>query len=336
MNPATLKKIVIAYILAVPVLVVVDAFHFTAVQGVVGSHRRVTAASEIVREADALSAALQQARTALGGFVADRPGATLAPYLEATGKMKKAAQRLVSLAHDDAPEEARAAKLEPAINKVLEVMQQAVDLHVKQGSKPEKQIEFDGQVEKQAEVIQPLLAEMKKYETEHFPAFNAAAQATVERVGRLTPFAAVLSIWMVLVAALLLYRDSTRRVWAGVERRIHSRVFEALPFGICVVDEHGLINLTNPAQDNLFSYPQGGLMGRHVTVLHNSPRGEGEELFEKAMQELGQRGQWRGEFPARTKDGKNFNCLCQAATMDLAGKPHRVFLLASQNPPAAE
>ena len=336
MNPATLKKIVIAYILAVPVLVVVDALHFTAVQGVVGSHRRVAAASEIVREADAASAALQQARTALGEFVADRPGATLAPYQEAVGKMKKSVQRLVSLAHDDAPEEARAEKLRAAVDKVQEVMQQAVDLHVKQGSKPEKQIEFDGQVEKQAELIQPLLAEMKRYEADHLPAFNAAAQATVERVGTLTPFAAVLSIWMVLVAALLLYRDSTRRVWAGVERRIHSRVFEALPFGICLTDEHGLINLTNPAQDSLFGYPQGNLIGRHLSILHNSPRGDGEGLFDQALQEVGQHGQWRGEFPARTRDGKNFNCLCQAATLDLSGKPHRLFLLASQNPPPVE
>ena len=336
MNPATLRKLVIAYLMAVPVLVVADSLHFMAVQGVVISHRRVSAAGEIVRETEALSSALQQARTTVGGFEADRPGATLASYQEAVGKMKKSMQHLVSLVHDDAAEQARVEKLEPAVNKTLEVLQQAVDLHSKEGSKPEKQIEFDGQVEKQVEVIQPLLAEMKKYESDHLAGFYATAHAAVKKVEMLTPFAAILSIWMVLVAALLLYRDSSRRTFKGVERRIHTRIFDTLPFGVCLVDEHGLINLTNPAQDSLFSYPQGGLIGRHLSILYHAPREDGEARVEQAMEELNQHGQWRGEFSARTKDGKNFNCLCQAVKLDLSGKPHHVFLLASQNPPPAE
>ena len=268
--------------------------------------------------------------------MADRPGATLDSYQEAVGKMKKSMQRLVSLAHDDAAEKARVEKLEPAVNKTLEVLQQAVDLHLKEGSKPEKQIEYDGQVEKQVEVIQPLLAEMKKYESDHLPDFYATAHASVNKVETLTPFASLLSIWMVLVAALLLYRDSTRRAFKGVERRIHTRIFETLPFGVCLVDEHGLINMTNPAQDSLFRYPQSGLIGRHLSILYNAPRENGEALVEQAMEELNQHGQWRGEFSARTKDGNKFNCLCQAVKLDLSGKPHHVFLLASQNPPPAE
>jgi len=86
---------------------------------------------------------------------------------------------------------------------------------------------------------------------------------------------------------------------------------------------------TNTAQDTLFGYEPGGLVGRHITTVHNKSRGEGDDLFDQAMEELGRGGEWRGEFLAKRKNSTTFNCVCQAVNMPMSERTYRVFLLAS-------
>jgi len=332
MNPAALKKLVVGFVLAVPVLVVIDVVQYMSVQGVVNSHRRVASAHLIIREAEGIASALDQAHTALSGYLATRKAEPLTLYQTASAQAQASLQRLVLLTRLDAAQQGRVQKLEPAVKKRLELFQQALECETQQGLNPAKQEELSPQAEKEMESIRAVLADMAKHELDRLPALSATAQASIGRTNLVTPIAAVLGVWMVLVAALLLYRDATRRSWAGIERRLHTRLVETLPLGVCLVDEHGLIFFTNPAQDSLFGYEPGGLVGRHISALHNAPRGEGNDPFNQAMQDLSQRGEWRGEFRGRKRNGTSFDCLSQAVTMDLAGKPYRVLLLASQGP----
>jgi len=151
------------------------------------------------------------------------------------------------------------------------------------------------------------------------------ARASVQSTTYLTPLSAALGIWLVLLAALLLYRDARVRKWSGIERRLYSRVVEMLPLGLCLVDDVGLIFYTNPAADALFGYEPGGLVGRHVTVLHSS-REEGTQFFEEVLERLSVRGTWAGEFASRKKNGAAFSCFAHASNMDVPGKVYRIFL----------
>ncbi len=336
MNPATMKKLVLAYIVAVPLLVLVEAVHSVAVQGAVNSNRRLASADEIIREADNLASNFSQADRALADFLANKKGATLEPFQSSTTQLRASLEHLLHLTRGEAGLEGRLRKLEPAVTATLDGFQKAADSRIKGTSEAAKAPDFFAEAEKQIAPIQAQLVEIKKFELDRLPAYNTVAEETVGRARFIAPIAAVLGVWMVLVAAMLLYRNATQLAWKGIERRIHTRLVETLPFGLCMVDENGLIFFTNPAQDRLFDYQPAELVGRHLATLHITRRGEGEALFAQALQELAERGEWRGDFLARRKNSTTFKCICQAINMELAGKFYRVFLMATTEPqPAA-
>ncbi len=330
MNPALLKKLVVGYILAVPVLLVLYVLQIMSIQSATNTHRRIASANQTIAAADALDGRLQDARKALNEYLTTNKSAHLTQYQSTTSKAREAMQQLILSTHGDHAEEARAQKVELAVKNRFDLFQQEIDLWTKQGPSPAQLGEMDAQGEKQMEAIRGSLGKIKKYESDHLPGWLGVAQAGIEKANTLSPISGVLGLWLVIVAALLMYRDAKQRSWRGIERRIQTGIVETLPFGVCLADEHGLIFFTNAAQDSLFGYEPGGMIGRHLTVLHNVPRAEGDDFFDEAMRQLAERGEWRGEFPGRKKNGTSFTCVSQAVTMELSGKSYRVFLTGSQ------
>ena len=215
----------------------------------------------------------------------------------------------------------------------LDLLQVMVDLRSKAPLAPDKQAGLEAEGRKQMEGVQAVLTKIRKGESDKLASRVNEAQAAVQRTTYLTPLSAALGLWLVLLAALLLYRDARARKWSGIERRLYSRVVEMLPMGLCLVDDVGLIFYTNPAVDALFGYEPGGLVGRHVTALHTS-REEGTQFFEEVLERVSARGTWTGEFASRKKNGGTFTCLAHASSMDVPGKVYRIFLYedASERP----
>lgn len=335
MNLATLKKLVLGYIVAVPILIVITVVQFTSVQGVVDTHRKLGSAHDVIRQADDLGSLLSRAAASWKDFLATRKAAALEPYQSASPQAREKLDALAKRAAGDPPQLARVKKLDGEVNRQLELFRKALEVQVPPGLKSPPPNEAFLEGEKQWARADATLAEIREHERNHLPALAAAAQESLERANRLAPLAGFLAVWMVLVAALLLYRDTTRRTWAGIERRIHTRVVEAMPIGVCLVDEHGLIIYTNAALDSLFGYEPGGMIGRHITAAHNTVRGEGDDLFDRAMEDLARAGEWRGDFLAKRKNTTTFPCASQAVPMELSGKMYRLFLMAAGAPSAA-
>lgn len=342
MNLATLRKLVLGYIVAVPVLIVITIVQFTSVQGVVDAHRRLGKSHDIIRHADALAAALAETEATVRNFMVTRRHDELGPYEAAPARTKQILGELARLAQGDEAQQARVKRLESAVSARLELYRKLLESERVAPSYPSPRgilpppDEAEVQGEKLAAEITMGIAELRSEESGRLPALASAAQIKVHRANQMAPIAGVLAIWMVLLAALLLYRDTARRAYSGVERRIQTRVVETLPLGVCLVDENGLIVYTNSAQDALYGYEPGGMVGRHVTAAHNVPRGEGDDLFDQAMEELKSQGSWRGDFVAKRKNSTTFNCVSQAVTMEMSGKTYRLFLMASGAPPASE
>jgi hypothetical protein len=66
-----------------------------------------------------------------------------------------------------------------------------------------------------------------------------------------------------------------------------------------------------------------------------APQSGAADIFDRAMDDLRTAGEWRGDFRAKRKNSTTFGCLAQAVSMDLSGKPHRLFLMAAGAEPAA-
>src|SRR5262249_53420391 len=99
---------------------------------------------------------------------------------------------------------------------------------------------------------------------------------------------------------------------------------ENMAEGVSLVDEYGVIRYTNPAEDAMFGYARGELLGQPVTVLHDYSPEENRQMTQEVMAQLRQRGSWAGEFRNRKKDGTAFTTSARITTLEMAGKPYRV------------
>jgi PAS domain S-box-containing protein len=340
MNLATLRKLVWGYVFVVPVLIVLTAIQFVSVQGVVEAYRREGNSFDIIRHAEGLSAALAESDASIRGFIKTRKNEDLAVYEAGPGRTREVLAQLGQLTQGDAPQQARISRLEAAVATRFELYRKLLETQpmtrpgpaASKTPPPPNEAEVQGEA-KSAEIAK-VLGDLRSHEFARLPALAANSQNRLGRANRLAPIAGVLAIWMVLLAALLLYRDTARRTYAGVERRIQTRIVESLPLGVCVVDEAGLVLYTNSAQDLLFGYEPGGIVGRHITALRKPASTADIEIFDRAMDELRSEGSWRGDFVAQRKNTTSFNCVAQAVCIDLSGKPHRMFLMASGANPA--
>ncbi len=335
MNLATLRKLVLGYIVIVPVLIVITILQFMSVQGVTDAYQHEGKSFDIIRYAEQLSAALAEVDASFRTFIKSRRDEELRAYEAGPTRTKELIARLSDLTKGDGPQQARVAQLDAAISERFDLYHKGLEAQprtppgpaAQKMPAPPNEAEVQGQAK--SEEIAKMLGELRSQEFARLPALAAASQDKLVRANRLAPVAGILGIWMVLLAALLLYRDTARRAYAGVERRIQARIVELLPLGVCVVDETGLVLYTNAVQDSLFGYEPGGMIGHHIASLRSPSRGEDIDVFDRAMDDLRSSGSWRGDFVGKRKNTTTFNCVAQAISMDLSGKPHRMFLMAS-------
>jgi len=105
---------------------------------------------------------------------------------------------------------------------------------------------------------------------------------------------------------------------------IHSRVLESMAEGVLLTDEKGTILYTNPAQDAIFGYERGELVGQHVTVQNAYPAEENARIVGEVLAQLRKSGMWRGQFHNRKKDGTLFLTQARITAVELDGRPHWV------------
>ena len=87
---------------------------------------------------------------------------------------------------------------------------------------------------------------------------------------------------------------------------MQARVIESMREGVSVSDETGTIIYTNPAEDRMFGYAPGELIGKSLTVHNMYPPSRNEHIVGDVIAQLESRGAWEGEFANVRKDGTPF------------------------------
>ena len=146
------------------------------------------------------------------------------------------------------------------------------------------------------------------------PAFEAASSR------RLVPLVAATGV---LLSGLVALVASSRRR-AQEELRLQARVLESMGEGVSVSDERGIILYTNPAEDRMFGYAPGELLGRHVTVQNTYPYEENQRIVNEVIAELRRSGRWFGEFSNVRKDGTRFVTVAHITALEVAGRHYWV------------
>jgi two-component system cell cycle sensor histidine kinase/response regulator CckA len=101
---------------------------------------------------------------------------------------------------------------------------------------------------------------------------------------------------------------------------LDSQVLDSLADGVSVCDENGFLLYTNPAEDRLFGYARGELIGQHLAVQTRYPPEENRRLFAEVLREIKRGGIWVGDLSSRRKDGTGFTSHARFTGLDLRGR----------------
>jgi len=115
-------------------------------------------------------------------------------------------------------------------------------------------------------------------------------------------------------------RDITARRRAEAALQLHTRVLESMTEGVSVADENGIIRYTNPAEDQMFGYSPGELIGQPVTVQNNYAPEENARIVGAVIAQLKERGAWSGEWQNRKKDGTAFTTFAHITALEVEGE----------------
>jgi PAS domain S-box-containing protein len=88
--------------------------------------------------------------------------------------------------------------------------------------------------------------------------------------------------------------------------RLQAQVIRNMAEGVSVTDENGTILYTNPAEDRMFGYEPGELIGHPVTVQNGYPDDENARRVATVIAILKAGGSWTGEWLNRKKNGDLF------------------------------
>lgn len=123
---------------------------------------------------------------------------------------------------------------------------------------------------------------------------------------------------------IAMVNDITARKRAEEALQMQASVLGSMLEGVSLSDENGVILYTNPAEDAIFGYEPGELIGKHVTVLNTYPPEENARIVEGVIEQLKAKGSWEGEFSNRRKDGTEFTTFAHITALELSGKKHWV------------
>jgi PAS domain S-box-containing protein len=123
-----------------------------------------------------------------------------------------------------------------------------------------------------------------------------------------------------VVGGMGVIRDVTATRAAEELLRMKSRVLASMSEGVSVADEEGTILYTNPAEDLIFGYEPGELVGRHVSVQNAYAPEENARIVAEVIDTLKRDGVWMGEWSNRRKDGTPFTTFARITALESGGR----------------
>lgn len=102
--------------------------------------------------------------------------------------------------------------------------------------------------------------------------------------------------------------------------KLQARVLESMDEGVSVADGNGIILYTNAAEDKMFGYEPGELIGKHVSIQNAYTPKENEKIVASVINELKTSGYWNGEWHNKRKDGSTFYTYSHITSLNLGDR----------------
>ncbi len=127
-----------------------------------------------------------------------------------------------------------------------------------------------------------------------------------------------------IVGASTIARDITARKRTEQELRIHAYVIKSLIEGVSIYDENGILIYANPAEDTMYGYEPGEMIGERIPLENVLPPSEDGQTVREGIEQLKKAGSWMGEISHLKKDGRPFVTAARISTLDVSGKTYIV------------
>jgi PAS domain S-box-containing protein len=124
-----------------------------------------------------------------------------------------------------------------------------------------------------------------------------------------------------VVALTLVGTETTEQVRAERAIATQARMIESMIEGVAVVNEAGVIEITNPAFDRMFGYGRGELIGRDMSEFASGVFGQNDGPLKPGVNSLA------FEFEAQRRDGSGFAAAGLVSRFEVAGRNHSLVVL---------
>jgi PAS domain S-box-containing protein len=126
-----------------------------------------------------------------------------------------------------------------------------------------------------------------------------------------------------VVALTLNGSETTEHVLAQRAVATQAKMIESMLEGVALINEAGIVVITNPAFDSLFGYARGMLIGQSLAALAG-----GSPLDRGLLSALtGNVGPWPLEFDAQRRDGRVVTVAGALSRLEDAGRTHLLLVL---------
>jgi two-component system sensor kinase FixL len=122
---------------------------------------------------------------------------------------------------------------------------------------------------------------------------------------------------------MLIATETTEQIRAERAIATQARMIESMLEGVAVINEQGVIEITNPAFDTLFACRRSELIGREMASLAGWPF----EQRERWLHAPGQGRSMQVEFDGRRSDGTHFAAAGVLSRFEVAGRNHSLVVL---------
>ena len=314
------RKIAIIYVFAVPAVLLVILFERVAVLRVGSVETGMAKAGAVLRICDRAAALLKESELRPASVPG---GAVIVPDQAVVSQFSDALQQVRELTRDDAAAQSQFRTLDLLVAERSTLLKSAMESMKNQAS-ASSLADMRSRDQKLAGELANLISEIRKQYEIGLEQQGQTASQSVHSAGAAILYGGFLTLWLVGVAAVLLFHDERARAWTGVERRVHTRILQELPIGICLTTGGGVILYSNQAEDALLGYEPGELIGRNVAGFV-SPT-DADPAFDDVIDRLPPNRTWSGELGLHKKDRSFVEAASWVTNLEVAGKFYRLYI----------
>ncbi|HEV2425771.1 MAG TPA: PAS domain-containing protein [Terriglobia bacterium] len=314
------RKIAIAYVFAVPAVLAVVLFQRVTLVRIEGVEGNMLRAADVLRNCDRAIALLKESELRPGTRVGKAAGES---NQAVDSELASVIQRIRQLTRGDAAAQARFQALD-RLTAERTALRQSLRTLAGTRAPAAKLAAAEARDTELRNGIAEIIGQLRTARQDQYQQQAGGASQSVRWANAAVLYGGFLTVWLVAVAAVLLFHDERTRVWKGIERRVHTKVLQELPIGVCLTTGGGTVLYSNSAQDATLGYEPGELYGKDVSALVSAS--PAEPAFDDLVDRLLPNQTWYGELELTRKDMTSLRVASWVTNLEVAGKFFRVYL----------